>query len=105
MSLTRTVPPGVLLLFQSSGPCTPSLAAKNAMPFTSTNCTGGAVAPAVSDDAGPGFRYDRRHVRVAAEPGDVVDDAGPRLQRPAGDLGLGRVHGDRNRAPLHQPGD
>ena len=34
MSLTRTVPAAVPLLFHSSEPCVPSLAAKNSVPLT-----------------------------------------------------------------------
>ena len=34
MSLTKTVPAAVPLLFQSSLPCTPSLASKNSVPLT-----------------------------------------------------------------------
>ena len=56
----------------------------------------GVPAMCIRTTACAALGHDPHQLRVAREP-DIVDDRAPAAQRSAGDLGLGRVDGDRAR--------
>ena len=62
----------------------------------------GPAAHVIQDQAGVVVGDDPRELRLDREAGGIVDDFHAEFQRALGDLGLIRVHRDRDRQPVFQ---